>query len=143
MKTKELTLGSYVTVKPSGMMIKVEAIHNKKVGYHATTNRLTWVRQDLIEPIPLSSEILEKNGFKKDAFTNLSPDYYFDDENCSIAINLCATCSKHKSIYVQNKKSKFSITIEESRTSMEKKPLYVHQLQQSLDICGIRKAMEL
>lgn len=143
METKELTLGACVRVKPSGMMIKVEAIHNKKVGYHATTNRLTWVRRDLIEPIPLSSEILEMNSFKKDAFTNLSPDYYFDDENCSIAINLCSTCSKQKTIYVENKKSKFSITIEESRTSMDKKPLYVHQLQQALDLCGIKKAIEL
>lgn len=65
MKTTDLILGSYVKVKPSGMIIKVAAIHQKKVGYHSCQSKLEWVRRDLIEPIPLTPEILEKNGFER------------------------------------------------------------------------------
>ena len=46
------------------------------------------VSYDIIEPVEITPEILEKNGFKKDAFTNLSPDFYFYDDTCSISINL-------------------------------------------------------
>lgn len=64
MKATDLQIGDYVLAKPSMMLIKVAAVHNKKVGYHAVTNRLNWVRMDLLEPIPLTLEILEANGFE-------------------------------------------------------------------------------
>ena len=97
------------------------------------------VERNKIEPIPIIPEILEKNGFKADAFTNLSPDYYYDDEVCSVCINLKSTCDKSKSIWVENKKNRFSVTVEESRHSLEKKPLMLHQLQNALRLCGIEK----
>lgn len=63
MKANDLMVGDYVSVKPSGMPIKVAAVHHKKVAYHAVVNKLAWVRESLLEPIPLTSEILEKNWF--------------------------------------------------------------------------------
>lgn len=83
MKATELMIGDYVLVKPSMMLIKVAAIHHKKVGYHAVTHKLNWVRMDLLEPIPLTPEILEKNGFRHYEETN---EYILltDDLNCVV-----------------------------------------------------------
>lgn len=64
MKTTDLQIGDYALAKPSMMLIKVAAVHHKKVGYHAVTHKLNWVRMDLLEPIPLTLEILERNGFE-------------------------------------------------------------------------------
>ena len=61
MKPTELQIGDYALVKPSMMLIKVAAVHRKKVGYHAVTHKLNWVRMDLLEPIPLTEKILERN----------------------------------------------------------------------------------
>lgn len=63
MKANELMIGDYISVKPSGMLIKVAAVHHKKVAYHAVVNKLAWVRENLLEPIPLTEKILEENGF--------------------------------------------------------------------------------
>ena len=64
MKTTELQIGDYALVKPSMMLIKIAAVHYKKVGYHAVTHKLNWVRMNLLEPIPLTPDILNANGFR-------------------------------------------------------------------------------
>lgn len=67
MKTSEIMLGDYFNVYPSNMAIRVVAIHKGKVAYRAAcTGKLEWVRVDLLRPIPLTPDILEKDGFKKD-----------------------------------------------------------------------------
>lgn len=60
---ESLMIGDYAFIKPSGMLIKIAAVHHNKVAYHAVINKLTWVRESLLEPIPLTPEILEKNEF--------------------------------------------------------------------------------
>lgn len=64
MKAEDLMVGDYISVKPSGMPIKIAAVHHKKVAYHACTDKLSWVRESLLEPIHLTKEILKKNGFR-------------------------------------------------------------------------------
>ena len=98
---------------------------------------------EVIHPIPLTPEILEKNGFKKDAFTNLSPDYYFNNDEYSICVNLNSTCDKSKSIWIEKRSNRFTVSIEESRHSLDKKPLYVYQLQHALRLCNIDKEIVL
>lgn len=66
MKTTNFMLGNYVCVNPSNMIIRIDAIHQKKVGYHACNSRLAWVRHDLIKPIPLTEQLLINNGFYYD-----------------------------------------------------------------------------
>lgn len=61
MKCNELQLGNYVLIKPSGKLISIAAIHQKKVGYHNVPNKLEWVRQSMLNPIFLTDDILEKN----------------------------------------------------------------------------------
>lgn len=89
MKGIKLQLGDYVFIKSLNggyhtTLIKIAAIHQKKVGYHRTPNKLNWVRFSLLEPIPLTSEILEKNGLKhyiteenSDDFDNREGDLYY------------------------------------------------------------------
>lgn len=74
MKANELMIGDYVSVKPSGMLIKIAAVHHKKVAYHTVVHKLSWVRESLLEPIPLTPEILEKNGWNKDFYSKESYD---------------------------------------------------------------------
>ena len=74
MKANELMIGDYVSVKPSGMLIKIAAVHHKKVAYHTVVHKLSWVREGLLEPIPLTPEILEKNGWNKDFYSKESYD---------------------------------------------------------------------
>lgn len=61
MKCNELQLGNYVLIKPSGKLISIAAIRQKKVGYHNVHNKLEWVRQSMLNPIFLTDDILEKN----------------------------------------------------------------------------------
>lgn len=64
MKTANLTVGDYVLIKSSMTIIKIAFVHQRKVGYYKVPNKLNWVRIDLLEPIPLTPEILEMNGFE-------------------------------------------------------------------------------
>lgn len=84
MKCNELQLGNYVLIKPSGKLISIAAIHQKKVGYHNVPTKLKWIRQSMLNPIFLTDDILEKN-FPKNEDDNFrlcrmwgmwsSPDY--------------------------------------------------------------------
>ena len=132
MRVTGLMLGSYVSVVPSGMMIKVAAIHKDKVGYHAVTNKLVWVRMDLLRPIPITQGILEKNGFKK----SVSPSgihakcYEIDDKDKKYHLTI-ANYNKYKRLLL-------NVDSEDSEC-FNIKCDYVHQLQQALKLCGITR----
>lgn len=136
MKAKDLMISDYISVKPSEMPIKVAAVHHKKVAYHAVVNKLEWVRESLLKPIPLTSEFLEKNGFKKvldedgtecyryynraaDGYIKISL-YNGSDDDWSIEIVNYAKFDDNEIVYNNN----FIF-------------LKVHQLQQALRLCGI------
>ena len=53
-----------------------------------------WIREDAIKPIPLTPEILEKNGWKK------NKDGYFND---SYHIRLCESSTNYAAYKVVNK----------------------------------------
>lgn len=69
MKAEDIRVGDYLMVEPSKMVIKIAAIHNKKVGYHAVTNRLEWVKIGLLRPIPITRAFLVKNKIVNDIDT--------------------------------------------------------------------------
>ena len=64
MKVCELIVGDLVL--HDGKVIRVDAVHKRKIGYHKTKDKLTWLFSGQFEPIQLTPEILEKNGFQKD-----------------------------------------------------------------------------
>ncbi len=88
MKATGLMVGDYVSIVPSGLSIKIAAIHNKKVAYHSRITHLEWVRLSLLSPIPLTPKILEKNGFIKASMINDTPPYDKDEEgNMHFSLN--------------------------------------------------------
>lgn len=131
MKCSELQIGDYVFVKPSMMLIKIDAVHHKKVGYHAVTHKLNWVRMDLLEPITLTLEILERNGFvlkKKWAQKGNFGDnplimWHYDDD-----IN--TRDFKHELEIHQNDTGKVHVSIQCD---------YVHELQHALRLCRLNE----
>ena len=58
---------------------------------------------------------LDKLGFIKDGYTNLSYDYYLDNKEFSIFISLESTCDKKAEIFVINKINKKEVSIKEGR----------------------------
>ena len=76
MTAKELMIGDLVLIKPEMKPIKVAAVHQKKIGYHVRADKLNWVRFGLLEPIPLTPELLVANGFditeKKNEFYSVT-----------------------------------------------------------------------
>lgn len=134
MKATDLMVGDYISVKPSGMPIKVAAVHHKKVAYHAVINKLTWVRESLLEPILLTPEILEKNGFV------LKPDGWLwckeegiDDKNY-IFIQFRKGCDEVRLVEL-NFVNKVLAKYEQIH--------YAHELQHALRLCGIKKEIVL
>jgi len=149
MKANDLMIGDWVEINDIPKQIKfIDDCINHKIIAHGVNKdgkTIAYVGKlnEEIKPIPLTPEILEKNGFERDAFTNLSPDFFYEDDACSISINLNSTCDKCKSIWVKNRNLRITASIEESRHSLQKKPLLLHQLQHALRLCGIEKEIIL
>jgi len=126
MKATDLMVGDYCLVKPSMMPIKVAAVHQKKVAYHAVSNKLNWVRESLLEPIPLTPEILEKNGF---AIENDDTYVWRHESGLEKIIWFNGGCTTVVSVRCDSIYEGYCYD--------------VHELQHALKICGIRKEIEL
>lgn len=126
MKPTDWQFGDYVLVKPSMMLIKIAAVHYKKVGYHAVTHKLNWVRMDLLKPIPLTAEILKASGFEHSA--DDEDRYSFEDTTITF---------KHDTEYL------FSASVNGSKGMLFLCANYVHELQHSLQLVGINKEIIL
>lgn len=59
MKQISFRLDDYVSV--FGKPMQVKAVHKGKLGFHYEPCKLGWHRVSLLEPIPLTDNILEKN----------------------------------------------------------------------------------
>jgi len=134
MKAIDLMIGDYCLVKPSMMPIKVAAIHQKKVAYHAVTNKLNWVRESLLEPIRLNLEHFEKIGFKVDGYAILTL-----DENSWLEY-----------YHYEHRLRRYWSGIDEWQNHSKVKDItfqchcyYFHELQQALRMCYIKKEIEL
>ena len=81
MKANELQIGDYVNYR--GQVIKVTSLYDKggsnEVGW--SDKESVWVNADNVEPIFLTAEILEKNGFcycESDGGFYAYPDYNYN-----------------------------------------------------------------
>ena len=65
MRPQELSIGNLVCY--NGEVVKVEQITKRKIGYHTKPNetRMNYARLCEIEPIPITEELLLKNGFEQ------------------------------------------------------------------------------
>ena len=119
-------IGDFVMI--DGTPQKIEQITKKKVGYHLFNKcKMNYARLCEIEPIQISKEILEKNGFKQ---YGLSPVY-----------GICDTNSYNNSTI--DIKSGESVIRGEDSTICKQQMLYVHELQHALRLCGIDKEIKI
>lgn len=118
MKASDLQVGDLVS--HNGEVIKVSAVHTNKIAYHKTKNKLTWLFSGQFEPIFLTPEILEKNGF----YCSEMPSR---DETGNFYIKKC----EFSNIFV-------NMTFDDG-SDFGNKVLYVHELQHLLKLCGIEK----
>ena len=119
MKVNELMVGDWVNV--NGLNLKVGAIHADEIGVVDPDYKIYWCSDDefdRIDPIPLTEEILVKNGWRKESIT-IDGDY----------ANWCG---------------EIPIYQEEDEFNYERIELtYVHQLQHLLRLVGVQKEIEL
>lgn len=139
-KATELQIGDYVLV--SGTPRRVESITKKKIGYHInpkTDKRLYYARLHDVEPIEITGEMLEKNGFGTKGMTTI----YFlegelpDDFIWNITLDL-----RYRVVdaifwkRIQPKDSTYDDLV--TQRTVFVKSLYSHQLQQACRMCGIK-----
>jgi len=132
MKANEIQIGDWLYYKGqfNAFPFKVESITKKKVGYHAEPNehRIYYLRLSECKPIPLTPEILEKNGFElKEGEIGMYG-------VTTVPHYLC----KGVPFEVFCDGDPFAIWFKEPVNIK-----YVHELQHALRLCGIDKTIEL
>ena len=129
---KELSVGNWVKF-PHGIdkIIDLPYVEGKGVcASFAASATLFPVSIEDLEPIEITPEILEKNGWK---FNAAMSDYVLAEDYYSIIVN-----------EVTDGLYQFKIDGEEIINTTEIiHASYVHQLQNALTLCGINKEIEL
>ena len=133
MRVTDLIVGDWVSV--NGLNLKVGAIHADEIGVFDPDYKIYWCSDDgldRIDPIPLTEEILVKNGFKK----NDRGDFVIDDTIVIAKENYCPKNYYACTWYQEDFDDEiYYIGICELT--------FVHQLQHLLRLAGIEKEIEL
>ena len=132
MKANEIQIGDWLYYKGkfNAFPFKVESITKKKVGYHAEPNehRMYYLRLSECKTIPLTPEILKKNGFE------------LKEEEIGM---FGVTTALH---YIRDDVPFEVFCDGEPFAIWFKEPVnikFVHQLQHALKLCGIKKEIIL
>ena len=135
MKANELMIGDWVVYSGDAEYTNPVRIEGMDI---LTCALITEDREDVgfdgIEPIPLTAEILEKNGFEMEDNCN----YWFSDEDEGLEITFFPKRKNYTNgtyNYVDIYKGCLSI--------IELPIRFVHELQHALRLCGIEKEIEL
>ena len=118
MKAKELMIGDWVFIKD----YPIKALPQKVKPEHFVRSLVEF------EPIPLTPEILEKNGWIKDGY------FYKAEDGSYIQLG---ELFEHASFRAE--KHGIPREIQTSPHLLK----YIHQLQHALRLCGIEKEIEL
>jgi len=134
MNAKELQIGDLVDYR--GKVIEVTSLYAKngsnEVGFGNKED--IWVNGCVLNPIPLTSEILEKNGFVKEIVTN-------DDTNDDYTAYHWNPTPQYPSdgLWFYPTFSGYAFDYIMSKIKIK----YVHELQHLLRLCGIDKEITL
>ena len=128
MRVCELMVGDLVL--HDGKVIRVDAVHKRKIGYHKTKDKLTWLFCGQFDPVFLTPSILEKNGF---VLNEVIKEYYIFRG----IDNRVYLCNDHEYI---NSRNEWHVHIdsEDYCTIANCELTYVHELQQILRLCKIK-----
>lgn len=125
-KKHDFMIGDYVKCYPSDLPIKIVAVHQKKVAYHASTDKLSWVRTGLIQGVAISFDFLERNGFEKVQ---------------NLYVLKCGNSVYTSFIFVEYNIANGAIFLNDA---MIPKPVrFIHELQHIFNVCGIDKDVVL
>jgi hypothetical protein len=130
MKISELSIGDWVRMGGGNFQIYHLTLAGDVYGYRRTNDSDTGEEYydgeiGEIEPIPLTPEILEKNGFVKDE------EFICHSLECDEADFVEYTIGMNR-LYVKSGKCDIALTIK-----------YVHQLQHALRLAGVEKEIEV
>lgn len=64
MKATELCVGDIVLI--DGKPTRIDAVHQRKVGWHSRKDCLTWAWADRVKPMPVTAELLRRYAFRED-----------------------------------------------------------------------------
>ena len=134
MNAKDLMVGDLVCYR--GTNIRVTSLYDKGGSNEIGWGRLesTWANGSVIEPIPLTVEILEKNDFEKNWQDNY--EYFDDDEGLNITFHPKSSNYTNGAYdYIDVKKG--CLTINEMPIT------FVHELQHVLILCESKKEIVL
>ena len=139
MKANELMIGDWlysiidrydhIEKKP----VKITGIRTEDDELLQGNDSDVWYHIETYEPIPLTKEILEKNGF-----TTYGETWYLPNKNVSVSFLMYDTI-----INVKRGDDYFFKKVPCAyRDCAENRHVYVHQLQHALRLCGIEKEIE-
>lgn len=130
MKANELMIGDLVIIEGYSRICAIT-----EVGvYFVDRNGIGTTSFDRIEPIPLTTEILEKNGFIRQQLGH----FRYENEDNDLVM---AFYPKEKN-YTEGGYD--YIDIYKGRMTLQDMPIsYVHELQHALRLCGIDKEIVL
>lgn len=138
LSVKSLQIGDYVNYR--GQIIKVTSLYDKggsnEVGW--SDKESVWVNGRCIEPIPLTPEILEKNGFVANKHVYPYPYYEYENKEDKLKVGFA---------FPQGNRTSYKepwVCIDSENVFIEHLPcLFVYQLQHALRLCGIEKEIVL
>lgn len=139
MDSKDLMIGDWVLY--NGDPIRVEEIITRQMGGNCingeweTAELYDAINTDDIQPIPLTPEILEKNGFERVEAKSTIFCYPNSKTNMQVYLDDYPTDGWYLNIRKSVKGSRHIV--------LETQITYVHQLQHALRLCGIEKTIEL
>ena len=122
MKCKELMVNDWVA-NQYGTPIQIYSVGDN--GAYANTGDTLWVFEDneyKPHPIPITPEILEKNGFIK--VNSQRYDYGYPDTDCYVKVN-----PKKNMIHVNGRNANSNLYSHS----------FVHELQRALRLCGLNE----
>lgn len=122
--------GSKIIVRVTGF--------NDGIVYGDSENGSHWCSIEKVEPIPITPEILEKNGFIANKHVYTYPYYEYENEEDKLKVGFA---------FPQGNRTSYKepwVYIDSERAFIEHLPcIYVHQLQQAMYSCGAKKEIIL
>ena len=122
MKATEIMVGDRLAYRGqyAAFDFRVEQVTKHKIGYHAEPgeNRMHYLRLHEVQPIPITPEILERNGIRY----QFGMPWYQGGADGAF---------------------EFRYRSDDGSTQVQVPVRYVHELQHALRLCGIEKEIEL
>lgn len=141
-KISELSIGDWVNQKMNDGAYQVQWIEREMVGLikHTGTEedgsiRLTAVPLSFIEPIPLTPEILEKNGFVRGDYSEIRE---YNEWEIGEWDN-----PPYVSVKLDIDRQVIRVTNRGRDMFIAEKEVYVHQLQHALRLARVEKEIEV